>query len=535
MVSEAIDLRPQWHSLENLVPRNGDCRAGVVAAYRQQFMEEYVMSAVRQDVTTLGAGWNKVLLNYALAMRELDKMPISNRNSWKFLAAIHGFDAQWWTELGLLQVGERVPNDLLTNTYGNQCQHGSWYFLPWHRAYLFAFESIVAAKVKELTGDEWALPYWNYLDAGNPQARRVPDAFLAETLPNGDPNPLRKYPRRAGFSEIPSGPNRSFSLAAMEENDFLVGNDGTIGFGGGITGDFVQFGGWTGDLELNPHNTVHGMVGGDSGFMGNALLAGLDPIFWLHHCNVDRLWEAWMSAPGKTMVRDQRWLEGPADRRFIMPNVGGSDLGLYFSAKDTLRGGKLYRIYDDLTKGTGVTPGAEVMARVKMGFPASQSIEPIGANEEEVRVGDVPVRTLVILEPAAVSAGVASMGATEAGKQVSRLYLALESVRGKAPSPLLDVYINVPDGADPLGHPELLAGSLTLFGLNVASRPDGAHGGNGLSYTLDISDLAQRMADAGNFDPSQVRVTLVPGEQISEESAITVERISVLKRSGVVS
>lgn len=493
------------------------------------------MSAVRQDVATLGAGWNKVLLNYALAMRELDKLPITDRNSWKFLAAIHGFDAQWWTDLGLLQVGVPIPPDLVNGTYGNQCQHDSWYFLPWHRGYLFAFESIVAAKVKELTGDDWALPYWNYLDAANPQARRVPYAFLAETLPDGDPNPLRKYPRRAGFSEIPAGPSRSFSLAAMEENDFLVGNDGSIGFGGGITGDFVQFGGWTGDLELNPHNAVHGMVGGSSGFMGNALLAGLDPIFWLHHCNIDRLWEAWMSTPGKTMVRDPRWLEGPADRRFIMPSVGGEDPGLSFSGRDTLREGKFHRRYDDLTKGTGVTPGAEAVVRVKMGSPESQSVEPIGANAEKVRVGGAPVRTQVTLEAAAAAAGVASMGATEAGKEVSRFYLALESVRGKAPSPLLDVYLNLPDGADPQGHPELLAGSLTLFGLNVASRPDGPHGGNGLSYTLDISDLAQRLTDAGDFNPSQMRVTLVPGEQISEESAITVERISVLKRRGVVS
>lgn len=488
------------------------------------------MSVVRQDVATLGAGWNKVLLNYALAMRELDKLPISNRNSWKFLAAIHGFDTQLWSDLKLLQTGDQVPDDLISDTYGNQCQHGSWYFLPWHRAYLFAFESIVAAKVKELTGDEWALPYWNYLDAGNPQARRVPEAFLAETLPDGDPNPLRKYPRRAGFSEIPSG----LSLAAMEENDFLVGKDGAISFGGGISGDFVQFGGWTGALELNPHNAVHRMVGGDSGFMGDPLLAGLDPIFWLHHCNIDRLWEAWMSTPGKTMVRDPRWLEGPADRRFIMPNVGGADLGLNVAARDTLRGGKFHRRYDDLTRGTGVAPGAEAVVRVKMGSPESQSVEPIGANEEQVRVGGAPVRTQLTLESASMSAGVASMGATETGKEVSRLYLALESVRGKAPSPLLDVYVNLPDGADPHGHPEHLAGSLTLFGLNVASRPDGAHGGNGLSYTLDISDLVQRLANAGNFNPSQIRVTLVPGEQISEESAITVGRISVLKRHGVV-
>ncbi|MBP5144013.1 hypothetical protein HUT00_35960, partial [Pseudomonas chlororaphis] len=36
-------------------------------------------------------------------------------------------------------------------------------------------------------------------------------------------------------------------LAAMQENDFQVGNDGSIGFGGGVTGNFAQFARWTGD------------------------------------------------------------------------------------------------------------------------------------------------------------------------------------------------------------------------------------------------------------------------------------------------
>src|SRR3954467_11181204 len=105
--------------------------------------------AVRQDVATLGPGWNnKTLLNYALAMVELDKLPISNRNSWKFLGAIHGFDRQVWINRGLLDPAAPVPTDLANKTYGSQCQHASWFFLSWHRGYLFAFEKIVTAKVK---------------------------------------------------------------------------------------------------------------------------------------------------------------------------------------------------------------------------------------------------------------------------------------------------------------------------------------------------------------------------------------------------
>ena len=49
-------------------------------------------------------------------------------------------------------------------------------------------------------------------------------------------------------------------------------------------------------LESNPHNQVHVDVGGDSpdgriwGLMSDPGLAALDPIFYMHHSNIDRMW-----------------------------------------------------------------------------------------------------------------------------------------------------------------------------------------------------------------------------------------------------
>lgn len=487
------------------------------------------MTGVRQDVAKLGPGWNDTLHHYALAMRALDDLPIGDRNSWKFLGAMHGFDPGFWASLGLIDPAAPVPADLTGKTYGNQCQHGSWFFLPWHRAYLAAFEAIVAAKVKELTGADWALPYWNYFDADNPDARRIPDAFLAETLPDGSDNPLRRYPRGAGVTAIEPEFADEFTLACMEETDFVVGPDGSIGFGGVIAEIFVHTSRVFGDLEDNPHNSVHGLIGG---YMGRVVTAGLDPLFWLHHCNVDRLWEAWMNTPGRTMVRDPRWLDGPPDRAFIMPAVGGGDIP--FTARDTLKGGKFYPTYDNLTAGTGVKPGATSVTRVGMGPPQQQRVALIGANARAVTVGGAGAGTRIDLDPTATAGVATAMGATGPGEEVVRLYLALDGVRGTAPSPLLQVYVNLPDGADPAAHPELRAGSLRLFGLEDASDPDGGDGGNGLGYRLDITELAARLEAAGGFDPDHLRVTLVPGEGIDDGSPVTVDRISVLKRSGVV-
>ncbi len=56
---------------------------------------------------------------------------------------------------------------------------------------------------------------------------------------------------------------------------------------------------FTNRLEREPHNTGHVVVGipasGTSGHIGDGL-SPLDPLFWLHHCNVDRLWALWQIA-----------------------------------------------------------------------------------------------------------------------------------------------------------------------------------------------------------------------------------------------
>src|SRR4051794_37897578 len=45
-----------------------------------------------------------------------------------------------------------------------QCQHASWWFLPWHRMYLLQFERIIRSLTNE---PGFALPYWDYPNASN--------------------------------------------------------------------------------------------------------------------------------------------------------------------------------------------------------------------------------------------------------------------------------------------------------------------------------------------------------------------------------
>src|SRR5579862_2941122 len=134
---------------------------------------------VRKSVYSLPAG-DTTLDWYNKAVKELLSRPISNPTSWRYMAGVHGAPSS-----------EARPSGAAA--YWDVCQHGTWYFLPWHRAYITMFEAVVADCVAKLGGpSDWALPYWNYSEdiATNPNARSLPPAFLGKTRADGTQNYL---------------------------------------------------------------------------------------------------------------------------------------------------------------------------------------------------------------------------------------------------------------------------------------------------------------------------------------------------------
>jgi hypothetical protein len=54
--------------------------------------------------------------------------------------------------------------------------------------------------------------------------------------------------------------------------------------------DYTQF---TTLLE-SYHDTVNDWVGGN---MNNIMASPCDPVFWMHHAEIDRIWSAWQANP----------------------------------------------------------------------------------------------------------------------------------------------------------------------------------------------------------------------------------------------
>jgi tyrosinase len=257
-----------------------------------------VQIKTRRDVWKLPVG-DSTLAWYARAVAAMQTRPASDPGSWQYQANIHG---------SMLDPASFTQEQLLD---WDQCQHATWYFLPWHRMYLAIFEQIVARTVARLGGPAgWALPYWNYSDASNPDAWKLPPAFVATQTDFSDSNPLR-VARDQGNDGENVLDARSVSLACLKQASFVDGPAGSSsGFGGPQRGFNHVGDAYQGQLEQVPHDQVHADIGG---LMGDPDTAAQDPIFWLHHANIDRLWEVWLRRdPRHSNPTSAQWLTSVA-------------------------------------------------------------------------------------------------------------------------------------------------------------------------------------------------------------------------------
>lgn len=144
------------------------------------------------------------------------------------------------------------------------CPHGNLKFLMWHRRQI--------ARIEELLG--MPLPYWDWTKTNG-----VPEAYQSETYQDGRGrqrgNPLYSGRKSGGGSTVRQ-PIPDFNLDSLRNQEQLAMSASQIA-------EFSQY------LE-GAHNDIHGNIGGD---MNSLDYAAFDPVFWIHHCNVDRIWYRW--------------------------------------------------------------------------------------------------------------------------------------------------------------------------------------------------------------------------------------------------
>jgi len=383
--------------------------------------------------------------------------------------------------------------------------------------YLHHFEAIVAAAVESVGGPaDWALPYWNYSDASDPNARRLPTAFRSPTKADGTANALFVEDRNDGVNDgKPAGDDGDVALASsLGEPEFANPPFGS-GFGGPQTG-FMHGGGPIGALEGTPHGTMHMAVGG---WMGRFNTAGLDPIFYLHHCNIDRLWEVWLRRDPNHVNPGQVW---PSSVKFDFRDKDKKAVKMTSGQVVDTTAAPLSYSYDDVSDPLAAVPSiihtpmaAAPMTKKKKAAKAAapkKKAPPamVGATKAAFTLDSPVVHATFAAQPkAAAKAGARAMAPAAPGPP-RRVFLNIEKLVADEYAPSYDVYLNVPEGQDPRDNPQLFVGRLPLFGLVESTKKSAMGAGGGLNYSLDITHLYAHVSLLPGWDPTKLRVSFVP-------------------------
>jgi tyrosinase len=172
-------------------------------------------------------------------------------------------------------------------------------FLPWHRAFLYWFEKYLQDGGRDIT---ITVPWWDW-SSDQSRSEGIPKA-LSESSIDGNKNPLFSYhmklPGGVDLTAFNSqtGCNKSYEYDTVRH----PGNPSSLPTRQEIEDllSLPDYGDFSDGLE-DVHNKIHGWTGGRCGDMSYVPFSAYDPIFWIHHCMIDRLFWLWQLRPGHSI------------------------------------------------------------------------------------------------------------------------------------------------------------------------------------------------------------------------------------------
>ena len=440
---------------------------------------------------------------FAEAVDKMMAMPASDPRGWMFQWSIHAVrdDRSKASELARLYPDPSDPDRVLAGLLWDKCEaHFDPlrvnFFLPWHRMYLMSFERIV----RGISGEpRFAMPYWNYTDPERralPLQFRLPDDPVWRRLFRVDRNPgVNDGQAIDQVGEAPLGLNAMMSPVYADT----------------LTGDA----GFCANLDNAPHSAVHVDVGTREKGMGAVAWSANDPIFWIHHCSIDRIWASWNRAGGRN----------PTDEAFLGELfVFADESGMPVQRKvadvlDTVPLGYVYDRYLKRPPGSVPFPSASGLA-----FTEHAACRGLSG---PLTLDDRP--TTVRLTAAGDSPFFARLRAAATARRP--FYLRISGVRiTRQPGVSYEVHL------DPMplaGHDRTsrsYVGTINVFGAIVHGTqpvPGPAPYTNPRNYSFVITDLVRDLLQAGRLTPPP-NVMLVPTGTLRPGAAPSVDTISLV-------
>ncbi len=403
---------------------------------------------------------------YAALVGTMKGTPQGDPRSWVFQWYTHWVDGSTTKSAELQRIyPSPSPWKELATEMWNTCQaHGpnepEDFFLPWHRMFVFYFESII----RQLSGVAgWTLPYWNYSNPAPSVHGIIPPQFTRQ----GDPlyGPLFVDKRNPGVNQGQAidrnSPGALDPTSALAQCTYSPS---------GAQGGFNQ------DLDFGVHGNVHVLVG-NSRNMGSVPWAASDPIFWMHHCNIDRLWASW-NAAGRKNPTDSSWL----NQSFVFADANGQRV--VATIKDFTDISKLGYKYQALESVPACPTPVPSKGQTKHAKAAGLTL---GAEGASVALTAEPA-------PQASKASLKQrLGKVATGR---RVFLVLKGLQADVqPETLYRLYLELPKAAKAATAKRHLVGTLNFF--HAGHTGHGEHGPQqdkfvSFEVTALLKDLGKR-------------------------------------------
>lgn len=298
-----------------------------------------------------------------LGLQRFQQMSQSDRASYYQIAGIHGVPRVNWDGVG------RCSD---CSTADGYCTHDSILFPAWHRAYLALFEQQFMTVVNQVAREfpAWRVPwmtgaastmrwpYWDWAASPRPGYNNMPTVvsqkFVTIDGINGKQtiiNPLFRHdfrdPSQLVYSPFVNWqvtlryPNSNANSASSTQQSAIAAFDSVRASLQDqvyqlmtTCDDFPHFSNDRADSSSTRcsnslegvHNTIHVNGGGpgsngiSAGHMTYLATAAFDPLFWLHHCNIDRLFAMWQAIHpnaygGSQVARGSTWTIAQGSRQ----------------------------------------------------------------------------------------------------------------------------------------------------------------------------------------------------------------------------
>lgn len=206
----------------------------------------------------------------------------------------------WWHHRAMMAP---TPDPAVaSNSFNRNGAHSGPVFGPWHRYLLLIFEFQMRRVLNE---DDFRLPYWDWgtetgsanaiwtaevmgdpVGVVNTGAFRDGGRFAVNIAQDGrrDAFDIGTQPLRRDFggADVSSPPSNADVRNIVAANPIYAASPWN---------DSILTAGFRRPLEVALHNRIHRLVGGH--MMDST--SPNDPVFWLHHTNLDRIWSAWQA------------------------------------------------------------------------------------------------------------------------------------------------------------------------------------------------------------------------------------------------